>query len=79
MFIITPLTAEEQCVPEVNVIDCDTADPPVRLAITHDDDDDDGGGDEDAIYVSLPILRRILQFLCKEGIFQCTMLRRIRI
>ena len=78
MVIITPLTAEEQYVPEVNVIDCDTADPPVRLAITHDDDDD-GGGDEDAIYVSLPILRRILQFLCKEGIFQCTMLSRIRI
>ena len=76
MVIITPLTAEEQCVPEVNVIDCDTADPPVRLAMTHDDDD---GGDEDAIYVSLPILRRILQFLCKEGIFQCTMLSRIRI
>ena len=78
MVIITPLTAEEQYVPEVNVIDCDTADPPVRLAMTHDDDDDDGG-DEDAIYVSLPILRRILQFLCKEGIFQCTMLSRIRI
>ena len=67
------------CARSENVIDCDTADPPVRLAITHDDDDDDGGGDEDAIYVSLPILRRILQFLCKEGIFQCTMLSRIRI